>query len=226
MNSLYNNRNNSLSNMNPSIQMNTNLNTVNQSPTITHHFHTQSTLVRTQPHSAQPLIHTDINSKQYFANPMTSFLNDPSKSNMSKNNSNSNQNNELSHNQNMINNFYQKTFFNQNQKYNPFPTLGANYEKNTFINASTRPPMPPTANNLMRKETFITNANAHISSSSSSPSLITANLPVEAATAKLFIRDNTGLGLPMSLSNIHKTSPDLISNQSYMSSKFRKTKLW
>ena len=227
--------------MNPPIQMNTNMNNSNQSPTITHHFYTQSTMVKTQPHSAQPLLHTEINPKQFLANPQnsnSSYLNDPSKqATMTKNNSNTNlnnMNNELGHNQNMINNFYQKAFFQQNQKYNPFPTLATNYDKNAFINASTRPPIPPTNNNLIRsKEPLSSNLNSHIGSASSSPSLITANIPPynqESTTAKLFIRDNTGfnntIGLPISLSNIHKTSPDLISNQSYMSSKFRKTKLW
>lgn len=113
-----------------------------------------------------------------------------------------NSSNQETFNQNKINSFYSRTF-NQNNNYNPFPSLNKTFENN---NLASRPPLPPkiehfstltsdfnSISNQNRLNSFIGNTNKY----DPFPSL-----------AKL------------------QTSPELFANQAYQNSKFRKTKLW
>ncbi len=198
-----------------------NPNSLLSNPTVTNHFQSsqQNSPVRFLPQSAQPLLHNDL-THLLTSPPIGSQMNragyEPASTNFM---AQLNPSNQIDHNQAMVNNFYNK-HFNQNLKYNPFPSLATNYP-------SGKPPLPPSLhqqtpnsfNNLVRKEAI----------NNSSPSMITATIPTNPAT---FIQPRDGttlfntLGLPVGIANGIKTTPELISNPSYMSSKFRKTKLW
>jgi hypothetical protein len=109
--------------------------------------------------------------------------------------------NQESFTQNKINSFYNKTF-NQNNNYNPFPSLNKTYENSN--NLATRPPLPPRIDHYSDFN-LISNQNPNRLNS---------------------LISNTNKYDPFpSLAKL-QTSPELFTNQAYQSSKFRKTKLW
>jgi len=103
-----------------------------------------------------------------------------------------------------MNSFYNKTF-NQNNNYNPFPSLNKTYENS---NLAARPPLPP------KLEHYSALASDFNSLTNQNPNRLNS-----------FIANTNKYDPFPSLAKI-QTSPELFANQAYQNSKFRKTKLW